>query len=347
VEPNEIATLVDELEDRVERLRAIYDQYFMGIERLEPLILKKDVERRIHLLRREQVRNTAMRFRLQTAVQRYNTFQQYWQRICREIENGTYTRDLARAAERFGDAALTAMGRKRQKMFERGLARRAERDAVRSPDAPPGPTPAQAAGPAASPRAEPPAMESLDDLAAFAADAISALELELPGEFGLGHGAMSPPPPPPRPGASAAVAGARGPSVTPRAPSVTPRAPSVTPGGLAAAPRGRPASTQPPTRPLVPSARSGIPPSHAPAPPARPAAEAGDLPLARLREIYGEYVEAKRRCNESTAAITFEKLQANLRQSAKQLQDKHKGKHVDFEVVVRNGTAILKPIVKA
>ena len=38
-------------------------------------------------------------------IQRYNTFQQYWQRICREIENGTYKRDLGRAAERFGAAA--------------------------------------------------------------------------------------------------------------------------------------------------------------------------------------------------------------------------------------------------
>jgi hypothetical protein len=334
VEPTEIAALVDDLESRVERLRAIYDQYFMGIERLEPLILKKEVERRIWMLRREQIRNTAMRFKLQTTIQRYNTFQQYWQRICREIENGTYTRDVARAAERFGDAALTAMGRKRQKMFEKGIAKRGERDAKsaagESSSALPGVAPTAPVAPAQTL----PAAESLDDLAAFAAEAISALELELPGEFGPGRGPMSPPPPPPRPRTASSVPGARAPSAAPRAPAT-------------AAPPRRPVSTSPPARPLVPAARSGMAPSHPPAPPARPAAEAGDLPLARLREIYGEFVEAKRRCNESTATITFDRLQANLRQTAKQLQDKHKGKHVDFEVVVKNGTAHLKPIVKA
>src|SRR5262249_17871926 len=80
----------------------------------------------------EQIRNTAMRFKLNTTVQRYNTYQQYWQRVCREIENGTYRRDLARAAERFGDAALTSLGKRRQKMFEKGMAKKAERDAVRA-----------------------------------------------------------------------------------------------------------------------------------------------------------------------------------------------------------------------
>jgi hypothetical protein len=222
------------------------------------------------------------------------------------------------------------MGRKRQKMFEKGIAKRADRDAKGKEGASPSVPPAAPGAPAQ--RA--PAMESLDDLAAFAADAISALELELPGEFGPGRGPMSPPPPPPRPRAAPLVAAPRGPSVPPRTPA-------------AAAPPKRPVSASPPARPLVPAARSGTATSHPPAPPARPAAEAGDLPLARLREIYGAFVEAKRRCNESTATITFDRLQANLRQTAKQLQDKHKGKRVDFEVVVRNGTAVLKPILKA
>src|SRR4051812_23222366 len=101
----------------------------MGIERIEPLILRKDVDRRLWMLRREQIRNTGLRFKLQTTVQRYNSYQQYWARICREIENGTYQRDVKRAADKFGDAAAsTALGRRRQKMFERGLARKEERD---------------------------------------------------------------------------------------------------------------------------------------------------------------------------------------------------------------------------
>ena len=54
----EIERELEELESRIERLRALYEQYFMGIEKLEPQIPRKDVERRIWILRREQIRNT-------------------------------------------------------------------------------------------------------------------------------------------------------------------------------------------------------------------------------------------------------------------------------------------------
>lgn len=93
----ELDNAISELETRVDRLRALYEQYFLGIERLEPLVPRKDVDRRIWQLRREKIRNTAKRFKLQTIIQRYNTLQQYWQRICREIERGTYRRHVLRA----------------------------------------------------------------------------------------------------------------------------------------------------------------------------------------------------------------------------------------------------------
>jgi hypothetical protein len=103
VQAEEIAALVDELEQRLERLRVLYDQFFTGIEKIPPNILQKDVERRIWILRREKIRNTGIRFKFQTMIQRYNTFTSYWMRIMREIENGTYKRDVLRAKRRFGN----------------------------------------------------------------------------------------------------------------------------------------------------------------------------------------------------------------------------------------------------
>ena len=108
---DELDVALEELETRLERLRALYEQYFMGLEKIEPSVARKDVDRRIYLLRREKIRNTAKRFKLQTIIQRYNTFQQYWQRICREIENGTYKRHLLKA-QRKGEL-LTIAARKR------------------------------------------------------------------------------------------------------------------------------------------------------------------------------------------------------------------------------------------
>ncbi|HTN82474.1 MAG TPA: MXAN_5187 C-terminal domain-containing protein [Sorangium sp.] len=118
MESSEVERELEELETRIERLRALYEQYFMGIERLEPMIPRKDVERRIWVMRREQIRNTGLRFKFQMLLQRYNTFQQYWGRISREIENGTYRRDVLRAAKRVGaKEALTIVGRKRAERY--------------------------------------------------------------------------------------------------------------------------------------------------------------------------------------------------------------------------------------
>ncbi len=100
----------------------------------------------------------------------------------------------------------------------------------------------------------------------------------------------------------------------------------------------RPTAPNPPLpRPPAPS-RPEIP---APA----PSKPDDALSAARLRQIYGQYVEAKRKANESTAAITFEKVAANLRETATQLRAKGKGS-IDFEVVMKNGKPVLKPIVK-
>jgi hypothetical protein len=113
VENAELDVALEELENRLERLRALYEQYFMGIERIEPQIPRKDIDRRIYVLRREKIRNTAKRFKLQTIISRYNTFQQYWQRICREIENGTYKRHVIRAERIAPGQLLTIAARKR------------------------------------------------------------------------------------------------------------------------------------------------------------------------------------------------------------------------------------------
>ena len=70
MESSDIERDLDELETRIERLRGLYEQYFMGIERMEPSIPRKEVERRIWVLRREQIRNTGLRFKFQMLIQR-------------------------------------------------------------------------------------------------------------------------------------------------------------------------------------------------------------------------------------------------------------------------------------
>lgn len=97
--------LVAELEVRLERLRSLYQQYFLGFEKMPPAVVHKDVERRFQVLRKVQIRNTARVFKFHTLIQRYNTYQQYWRRTCRQIEEGTYSRHLNRIERRKSDDA--------------------------------------------------------------------------------------------------------------------------------------------------------------------------------------------------------------------------------------------------
>ena len=112
----EIDKELEELEVKIDQLRGLYEQYFMGLEKLEPQIPRKDVEKRIKILRKEQIRNTAQRFKFNMLAQRINTLSQHWGRVVREIENGTYKRDVMRAAARFGEGALVGMGKKAKRM---------------------------------------------------------------------------------------------------------------------------------------------------------------------------------------------------------------------------------------
>ena len=76
-----------------------------------------------------------------------------------------------------------------------------------------------------------------------------------------------------------------------------------------------------------------------------PVAEPRALPEQRVRALYQQYVDAKRRQNESTAAITYEGVAKSIRDSSAKLREKH-GKSVDFEVAIRDGKTILKPVLK-
>jgi hypothetical protein len=281
VEQAEVEKLVGELEVAVDRLRSLYEQYFMGIEKLEPLVPRKDVDRRIHVLRREQIRNTALRFRFQMILQRYSTYEAHWQRICREIENGTYERHVARAKKRFGgDARLLAAGRA----------------ALAAPGAP-------------------------------VLDREGAAELaELDREFASAAPAPS--------GSPAAPAWRRTAPAPARAPAPTSPAAPASPAGRSPVVASAAAAA---SAPAPAAARAPIP---APAP-ARP----DDLPEERLRQLYAQYVETKRRHNESTAAITYEAVARSLRDSSAKLRERH-GKRVDFEVCVKDGKTILRPVLK-
>ena len=79
---------VRRLEQDIMKLKAAYDQYFAGIERRPPDKLAQKVAREVRILTSTVMTNTALRFRNQQAISRYNVYHQYWQRNLRELEEG-------------------------------------------------------------------------------------------------------------------------------------------------------------------------------------------------------------------------------------------------------------------
>jgi hypothetical protein len=335
----EIEEAVKELETRVDRLRSLYEQYFMGIEKLEPGVPKKDVERRFQLLRKEQIRNTALRFRFHMVLQRYNTYQSYWLRICRQIEEGTYKRDVLRAKARLGDEAQKKKQRRPGESEAPSFAVDLDGDmdledevAIAPPPlpgrAPPLPKPAAAAAPAAA------------ATAAAAPTTTAAAAAPAPRGFGT-------PPKPTQSKMKMLAIRLKG-----GAPAAAPAPAAASPPAAAAAPPPAPQPTPPiQPKPALPAA-AVTPQAPAPRPlaaasPPAPAAKApNDLSDERVRQLYSQYVDTKRKQNESTAAITYDNLAKTLRESSAKLKEKHAGKNVDFEVTIKDGKTILKPIVK-
>jgi hypothetical protein len=227
------------VEVRLRRLRMLYDQYFQGLERIEPQTERAEVDRTIDRLRRAQPRNTALRFRFNQLVQRFTTYNAYWQRTRRQIEEGTYRRDVLRARRRFANPKG-----KGDKKLELEL--------------------------------------DID----IEADAIS----ELPPEA-----ALEPPVPAP----------------------------------AAATPVRRSKSSRPKPRSLPPEPPVGPGPSE-----------------AQIQALYKRYLDARRNNQERTDNVKLETIAKTVRDMVPKLAEKHAGKRIEFDVVLKDGRVALKPFPK-
>ena len=380
MEPAELDTALDELEVRLERLRALYDQYFLGIEKLEPLIARKDVDRRIYLLRREKIRNTGRRFKFQTLIQRYNTFQQYWQRIVREIENGTYRRHVLRAERTVGPSELLTVAARRR--FGRERARKdAEVEEPRdTPESLQGPSSENdRRGESSAPEAPAPPLTKAQPLPPLAKEPkgpkepsplpaaserpakpsptsrpLESLELDMdfmgdwdPAERAPAASAARAPAPPARraPAAPAEPAGRR---LAPP-PKPSPKEPAAAP------PPAQPAPANPPPAPVSAQEqrprrrqRSTHPGLGPPAPQqpsaARPAASS-TLSEERLRTLHTKLLEETRKTN--APSVSLESMAKSLRAAEARLRAQHgASRRIEFEVIVRDGKPAIKPIVR-
>jgi hypothetical protein len=91
------AEQLDELDEGLVNLHVLYEKYFLGIDRKPPDQERKKVSGRIRELRNMMIKNTGLKFRLNTMFAKLISHERLWDRTLREIEEGTYKRDLFKA----------------------------------------------------------------------------------------------------------------------------------------------------------------------------------------------------------------------------------------------------------
>ncbi len=101
----EIAADIDQLEKDVHELRATYELYFMGVEKIEPVNQRDLLKAKLRRWQELRPRNTALRFRVQQLKARLVSLENYWERTTRQREAGTYRRDRARVERRNAELA--------------------------------------------------------------------------------------------------------------------------------------------------------------------------------------------------------------------------------------------------
>lgn len=89
---------IDLLESKIARLKVEYEQYFMRVLKREPLKLRDEIEKLLLSYSNKSISNTSLKFKYNSIVAKYNSYKQYWTRVLREIEEGTYARKSEGAA---------------------------------------------------------------------------------------------------------------------------------------------------------------------------------------------------------------------------------------------------------
>jgi hypothetical protein len=145
-----IEARIGEMEKKIDRLRSLYESFFMGMERTPPNTPRREMNRMMLEMQQVTISNSSLRFRFQSLSQKWVLLITYWNRTMREIEAGTFRRDMARTQRHLADrggviteeeALALGIPKNRVKAFVAHNQRLAERKADSAPKAPSTPVP--------------------------------------------------------------------------------------------------------------------------------------------------------------------------------------------------------------
>ncbi len=116
----DITEEIAHFEEGLNELIVKYEQYFIGVEKREPLKLLNDVERLGRKYLNVQIVNTMLKFKFTSTLARLNSYKQYWNRINHLIEEGKYSRERFRMELHRRNREVSSPGKAEQKPAEKG-----------------------------------------------------------------------------------------------------------------------------------------------------------------------------------------------------------------------------------
>lgn len=92
-----IVRQVSDIELKIKALRIRYEQYFAGVEKRAPIREREDLERELRQLNKRKIMQTELRYKFQNLSSSFHTYQGMWERIQREMDEGSYHRHVKKA----------------------------------------------------------------------------------------------------------------------------------------------------------------------------------------------------------------------------------------------------------
>ena len=95
-----MATLEEDLqilEHKLNALKLDYDRYFVGTRPREPVMARREIQKAVGIWSNTPIQNTAVRFKFNSIHARYQAMKRQWDNVLRQIEAGTYKRDVFKA----------------------------------------------------------------------------------------------------------------------------------------------------------------------------------------------------------------------------------------------------------
>lgn len=99
------------LEHKLNTLKLDYERYFLGTRPREPMVARSEVQKIVTILANSPIQNTARRFKFNSINARYQAMKRQWDNILRQMEAGTYKRDIFKANMRSGPGATSPQPR--------------------------------------------------------------------------------------------------------------------------------------------------------------------------------------------------------------------------------------------